>query len=145
MSDRKPPASGGGPPKYAYVPTPQKQQQQQSKGRRKREAAPTTKNNGNTSASSDGIYESSISPQVGGVYAPLLRVQYKRNMENATTVPLPPKVIGGLRDQAERLKICNCKKSNCLKVISDYSIMYYCAVLAVLCKDAQTDPLFSHS
>jgi len=63
----------------------------------------------------DGI----IAPELGGVYAPILRAQYKRKVDNAATVPLPRRVIGGLRDQLageSNTKSCTCSQTGCLKV-----------------------------
>mmetsp|Transcript_7199 Transcript_7199/g.10932 ORF Transcript_7199/g.10932 Transcript_7199/m.10932 type:complete len:457 (-) Transcript_7199:2888-4258(-) len=39
--------------------------------------------------------------------------------ESFPIVRLPPKVIGGLRDQVVKIKQCNCKRSNCLKLYCD--------------------------
>lgn len=55
--------------------------------------------------------------ELAGVYAPLLRLRRKRDHETlAPLIPLPPHTIGGLRDQIEKTKQCNCKRSHCLKL-----------------------------
>lgn len=66
----------------------------------------------------EGFIEPPIAPEIGGVYAPLMRLQYQRQVENSATVPLPPRAIGGLRDQVEyeQTRSCQCQKSNCLKL-----------------------------
>ena len=56
---------------------------------------------------------------IAGIYTPLLRMRKKRCLPSLPVVPLPPHVIGGLRDQIEKIKICNCKRSNCLKLYCD--------------------------
>jgi Tesmin/TSO1-like CXC domain, cysteine-rich domain len=57
--------------------------------------------------------------EIAGVYTPLLRMRKKRCLPALPVVPLPPHVIGGLRDQIEKTKQCNCKRSNCLKLYCD--------------------------
>lgn len=54
-----------------------------------------------------------------GSYAPALRLRRKRDLDNITVLPLPPHVIGGIRDQIEKTKVCNCRRSNCLKLYCD--------------------------
>ena len=62
------------------------------------------------------LVESPILPELGGIYAPLMRLQHQHHVENSSIVPLPRRVIGGLRDQVEASLSCSCSKSNCLKV-----------------------------
>ena len=68
--------------------------------------------------SDDDSMIESWNPEIGGIYGPLLRVQYQSRVENSATVPLPRRIIGGLRDQVEQTRACHCQKSNCLKVSS---------------------------
>lgn len=56
---------------------------------------------------------------IAGIYTPLLRMRKRRCLPSLPVVPLPPHVIGGLRDQIEKIKQCNCKRSNCLKLYCD--------------------------
>jgi hypothetical protein len=56
------------------------------------------------------------STEVMGIYAPQVRFRRKREMEAMSLLPLPPRIVGGLKDQLEKTKQCNCKRSNCLKV-----------------------------
>jgi hypothetical protein len=61
-----------------------------------------------------------------GEYATQLLLQRRRELGNYPVVPLQPHVIGGLRDQIEKYKQCNCKRSNCLK-------LYCVSLLYLLC------------
>lgn len=56
---------------------------------------------------------------LAGVYAPLLRLRHKRELDSTPVVSLPPRIIGGVRDQLEKHKVCNCRRSNCLKLYCD--------------------------
>lgn len=64
-----------------------------------------------------------------GVYAPLLRMRQKRHSECIPVIPLPPRVVGGVRDQMERKKVCNCRRSTCLKLYCD------CFMAGLCCND----------
>ena len=63
--------------------------------------------------------EAPKSRELAGIYGPLLRMKRKRQGDTVPVVRLPPKVIGGLRDQVVKTKQCNCKRSNCLKLYCD--------------------------
>jgi len=67
----------------------------------------------------DELEDLSRSEEIAGIYAPLIRMRKKRCLPALPIVPLPPHVIGGLRDQIEKAKQCNCKRSNCLKLYCD--------------------------
>eukprot|EP00978_Attheya_sp_CCMP212_P012959 scaffold32329_cov43-Attheya_sp.AAC.2 len=54
--------------------------------------------------------------ETAGVYAQLLRLRRKRDMDCTPLIPLPSHTVGGLRDQIEKMKQCNCKRSYCLKL-----------------------------
>jgi hypothetical protein len=54
-----------------------------------------------------------------GVYAPLLRKRQKRHRDCVPVVTLPPRAIGGVRDQLRKTRVCNCKRSGCLKLYCD--------------------------
>ncbi len=47
-----------------------------------------------------------------------------------TLIPLPPRTIGGIRDQVLKIKRCNCKKSGCLKLYCD------CFNSGIFCNDS---------
>jgi len=56
-------------------------------------------------------------PAAAGLYSAPIRLRVQRDLDSYTSVvPLPPRIIGGLRDQIERTKQCNCKRSHCLKL-----------------------------
>ena len=81
---------------------------------------------------------------IAGVYAPLLRLRHKRQLDSTPLVPLPPRTIGGVRDQLEKTKQCNCKRSNCLKLYCDcFQSGIHCNPLCncVSCKNL---PEFAH-
>jgi len=44
-------------------------------------------------------------------------------------VEIPPKIIGSTSDQVEKRKLCNCKRSNCLKLYCE------CFASGVYCRD----------
>ena len=47
---------------------------------------------------------------------------------SSTVLPLPPRTIGGIRDQLLRLKTCNCKRSHCLKLYCEcFAAGIYCS------------------
>jgi Tesmin/TSO1-like CXC domain, cysteine-rich domain len=118
VASRKPP-----PPPPAYSPrahNPQRQQQQQ-------QATANDDEEDNVSNNDGPLAESNLKPQVAGVYAPLLRQQYQRHVENSALVHLPPHIIGGVRDQVERNKNCRCQKSGCLKLYCE------CFATGILC------------
>ena len=94
----------------ATQPVPSKETPPHNSNRNTSNKADTTNN------SDDESMIESWDPEVGGIYAPLLRVQAQSRVENSATVPLPRRTIGGLRDQVEQLRVCHCQKSNCLKV-----------------------------
>lgn len=52
-------------------------------------------------------------------YETRLRLERKRRADALPVVPLPPRVIGGLRDQMTKARTCNCRRSNCLKLYCD--------------------------
>jgi Tesmin/TSO1-like CXC domain, cysteine-rich domain len=119
---RKPPP----PPPPSYSPRDPHHQQQRHK--QKQPQATTTANNNDDDDDDDDtvvynkdddglpLVESNLKPDVAGVYAPLLRQQYQRHLENSAVIPLPPHSIGGIRDQGERHKTCHCQRSFCLKL-----------------------------
>jgi hypothetical protein len=57
-----------------------------------------------------------------GIYAKQISLRVQAEADALTIVPLPPRTVGGLRDQVEKTKQCNCKKSGCLKLYCDVSI-----------------------
>jgi hypothetical protein len=86
--------------------------------------------NGDDGEGEEMTMEPSMAPDI--LYGPLLRKQYNREVENSSVVPLPPRVIGGLRDQVETIKVCNCKRSHCLKVRSSRCGVMVCVLLALM-------------
>ncbi|CAB9516306.1 lin-54 homolog [Seminavis robusta] len=70
----------------------------------------------NNDENKEGVVESTIQPELAGVYAALFKTECTRQLESSIVVPLPPRIIGGVRDQAERVKSCQCQKSSCLKL-----------------------------
>jgi Tesmin/TSO1-like CXC domain, cysteine-rich domain len=50
------------------------------------------------------------------VYAPLLIQNRKRDLESSVAVSLPPRIIGGLRDQIQKVKRCACRNVKCLQL-----------------------------
>lgn len=56
---------------------------------------------------------------VAGKYGALFKVQKKRHCDVMPVIQLPPKTIGGLRDQMAKTKQCNCRRSYCLKLYCD--------------------------
>ena len=44
------------------------------------------------------------------------KLRRKNELDTFNIVPLPKHIIGGMRDQIDTFKTCNCKASNCLKV-----------------------------
>ena len=78
-----------------------------------------------------------------GIYAPLLRLRQQRQNDCIPVVRLPPRTIGGVRDQLEKTKVCNCKRSNCLKLYCDcFMAGLYCTAgcNCVTCKNNQDHP-----
>ena len=57
-----------------------------------------------------------------GIYANQIRRRVQAEADASTILPLPPRTVGGVRDQVERTKQCNCKKSGCLKLYCDVSL-----------------------
>jgi hypothetical protein len=51
-----------------------------------------------------------------GPYAHLARIRRRLELDASNIVPLPPRIIGGVRDQVEKMKQCSCQRYNCLKV-----------------------------
>jgi hypothetical protein len=51
-----------------------------------------------------------------GPYAHLARIRRRRELDASNIVPLPPRIIGGVRDQVGKTKQCSCQRFNCLKV-----------------------------
>lgn len=51
-----------------------------------------------------------------GPYAHLARIRRRLELDASNIVPLPPRIIGGVRDQVEKTKQCSCRRFNCLKV-----------------------------
>jgi hypothetical protein len=47
-----------------------------------------------------------------------------------TTIPLPPRTVGGIRDQILKVKKCNCKRSGCLKLYCE------CFNSGIVCNDS---------
>lgn len=56
-----------------------------------------------------------------GIYANQIRRRLQAEADASTILPLPPRTVGGVRDQVKRTKQCNCKKSGCLKLYCDVS------------------------
>jgi hypothetical protein len=78
-----------------------------------------------------------------GFYAPLFRLRQKRQTDCIPVVRLPPRTIGGVRDQLEKTKVCNCKRSNCLKLYCDcFMAGLHCTAgcNCVTCKNNEDHP-----
>lgn len=78
-----------------------------------------------------------------GIYAPLFRFRLKRQTDCIPVVRLPPRIVGGVRDQLEKTKVCNCKRSNCLKLYCDcFMAGLYCtgACNCLSCKNNEDHP-----
>ena len=74
-----------------------------------------------------------------GVYADRIQKRLKEQNETNPVVPLPPHVIGGIRDIVVRTKQCNCKRSNCLKLYCEcFTAGIHCSVLCH-CVDCKND------
>lgn len=107
--DSPQPPAGGAVPSTPKTPT----------GRRRRAAGTTVRSSSSSSSNHHNHRRHHSAASVAGVYAPLLRLKRKRQADALPVVRLPPKVIGGLRDQVTKSKQCNCKRSNCLKLYCD--------------------------
>ena len=73
-----------------------------------------------------------------GVYASQIYKRLKEQNETCPVVPLPPHVIGGIRDVVVRTKQCNCRRSNCLKLYCEcFAAGIHCSVLChcIECKN----------
>jgi len=78
--------------------------------------------------------------EVAGVYAPLIRLRVQRDTDASTILPLPRRTVGGLRDQIEKAKQCNCKKSNCLKLYCEcFASAIHCSSLCKCAKCQNND------
>ena len=67
-----------------------------------------------------------------GIYANQIRRRVQAEADASIILPLPPRTVGGVREQVERTKQCNCKKSGCLKLYCDVSIWIHSLRLIVL-------------
>ena len=56
-----------------------------------------------------------------GIYANKIRRRLQAEAESSAILSLPPRTVGGVRDQVEKTKQCCCKKSGCLKLYCDVS------------------------
>ena len=78
----------------------------------------------------DSSHAPASQPHPAGAYAPMLRHRLERDLDGTSVVPLPPRVVGGLRDQIERTKQCNCKRSHCLKLYCEcFASSIHCSPL----------------
>ena len=63
----------------------------------------------------------------------------KRQKETFPIIPLPPHIIGGIRDVVKKTKQCNCKRSNCLKLYCEcFTAGIHCSALCK-CVDCKND------
>lgn len=106
-------------------------QSSRSDGTRKKKGKtplPESSSEESDSDTSSVVSEDPVLNAKAGIYAPLLHARQKRYVETVPVVPLPPRIIGGVRDQAIKKRVCNCKKSNCLKLYCDcFMAGLYCA------------------
>ena len=72
-----------------------------------------------------------------GIYSNQIRRRVQAEANASDILPLPPRTVGGLRDQVERTKQCNCKKSGCLKLYCDVSIwIHSLRLICTFCRHA---------
>lgn len=72
-----------------------------------------------------------------GIYANQIRRRVQADADASIILPLPRRTVGGVRDQVERTKQCNCKKSGCLKLYCDVSIwIHSLRLICTFCRHA---------
>ncbi len=77
-----------------------------------------------------------------GIYAPFIQSRIRQDRILSSIAPLPPRCIGGLRDQIQKGKQCACKSSKCLKLYCEcFSDGVYCNSLCKCndCKNKETN------
>lgn len=70
------------------------------------------------SSTSDSESRAEYGPNdMSSLYTSMIDERMHQEYESQSVVPLPPLIIGGLKDRFdEKLKRCKCRRSNCLKV-----------------------------
>lgn len=129
---KEPPKTTGHPepPKHVLSrPKPRQAYRSKSKLGMKKVKQPRSESSSDEESDSDSsMCLDPVLNAKAGVYAPLLRARQKRYSDCVPVVPLPPRVIGGVCDQRSRTSMCQCKKSNCLKLYCDcFMAGLYCS------------------